>query len=87
MKKLMTSVFALAMMTTGAMAGEVLTTSQLDQVKAGFFDDQFNINKTVQIAVAKAKATSVCIVCGGGSTAAAQAVASNANQTGQANVD
>ena len=35
MKKLMVSAFALAMMTTGAMAGEQLTTSQLDQVTAG----------------------------------------------------
>ncbi len=45
MKKLMVSAFALAMMTTGAMAGEQLTTSQLDQVTAGFFDTQRNRNR------------------------------------------
>ena len=85
MKKLMVSAFALAMMTTGAMAGEQLTTAQLDQVTAGFFDRQTNVNFTKQKAVAVAVNRTNCAiaVCGGG--AAAQA--GNWNSTTQFNID
>jgi hypothetical protein len=85
MKKLMVSVFALTMMATGAMAGERLTTSQLDQVSAGFVI-QTNVNLTRQIAFASARASNFCAFakCKSGG---AVAVASNSNVTGQANVN
>ncbi len=85
MKKLLVSAFALAMMSTGAIAGEQLTTSQLDQVTAGFFDTQDNANRTTQVAIAAARGSNLCAiaVC----TAGAVATAANSNVTGQANVD
>ena len=86
MKKLMVSAFALAMMTTGAMAGEQLTTAQLDQVTAGFFDVQVNKNSTKQTAVAISKSNNKCafaLCATGGSLANAQ----NYNATGQANIN
>jgi hypothetical protein len=84
MKKLMVSAFALAMMTTGAMAGEQLTSSQLDQVTAAGV--QFNISKIKQIAIASADANNVCAFakCRSGGAVAA---ASNTAVVGQANVD
>jgi len=81
MKKLMVSAFALAMMTTGAMAGEQLTTAQLDQVTAGglFIGNQVNLNVTKQRAVAVNKQK--CFACNGGAAAA------NYNGTTQFNID
>lgn len=86
MKKLMVSVFALTMMATGAMAGERLTTSQLDQVSAAGFVIQANVNLTRQIAFASARASNFCAFakCRSGGAVAA---ASNSNVTGQANVN
>jgi hypothetical protein len=86
MKKLMVSVFALGMMTTGAMAGEQLTTAQMDQVTAGFFDTQVNFNKTRQTAIAVSRSNNKCAIalC---ATGGSVAQASNYNATGQANVD
>lgn len=83
MKKLIVSAFAVAMMTTGAMAGEQLTKSQLDQVTAAGF--QLNANRTTQVAIAAARGSNLCAiaVC----TAGAVAAASNTNHTAQVNVD
>jgi cytochrome c553 len=83
MKKLMVSAFALAMMTTGAMAGQpvTLTSTQLDKVSAGFFNDG-NINRTRQKADADATAVAVCGACAF-NTAVAEAEATNVNITSQ----
>jgi len=86
MKKLMVSVFALTMMATGAMAGERLTTSQLDEVTAGFLD-QTNVAVIEQFAFASARASNVCVlaICKQRNKGAT-AVASNSAVVGQANV-
>ena len=78
MKKLMVSVFALTMMATGAMAGERLTTSQLDQT---------NVAVIEQFAFASARASNVCVlaICKQRNKGAT-AVASNSAVVGQANV-
>jgi hypothetical protein len=83
-KLLVVSAFALATMTSGAMGGEQLTASQLDKVTAGGV--QVNVNRTLQIAVASARANNFCLVaiCKSGGAVAA---ASNSNKTAQANVD
>jgi hypothetical protein len=87
MKKLMVSVFALGMMTTGAMAGEQLTTAQMDQVTAGFVI-QANVNFTDQVAVARARGGNACVVAICKQKQRDNtALASNSNVTGQANVN
>jgi hypothetical protein len=87
-KLLVVSALALTAMTSGAMAAEQLTASQLDQVTAGFFDRQSNRNFTLQIALASADGNNVCAVAvcqqaNGG----AIAVANNSNSTRQKNRD
>ena len=83
-KLIVVSAFALAAMTSGAIAGEQLTPSQLDKVTAAGF--QLNFNRTIQVALASARASNVCAiaVCKSGG---AVATAANSNVTGQANVD
>jgi hypothetical protein len=83
MKKLIVSVFALGMMTTGAMAGEQLTTAQMDQVTAGFVI-QSNFNNTRQRAVAVSRSNNRCAIalC---ATGGSVAQASNYNETKQSN--
>jgi hypothetical protein len=90
MKKLMVSMFAFAALTSTAMAGEALTTSQLDQVTAGGWGSQFasvsnyqnNSNRTYQ----SAKADGGCngfAFCHGGANG--NASAQNNNATYQSN--
>jgi hypothetical protein len=83
-KLIVVSAFALAAMTSGAMAAEPLTPSQLDKVTAAGF--QINANRTIQVALASARAGNFCAVakCRNGGAVAA---ASNTNVTGQVNVD
>jgi hypothetical protein len=83
-KLIVVSAFALAAMTSGAMAGEQLTASQLDKVTAAGV--QVNVNRTIQVALASARASNFCAiaVCKSGG---AVATAANSNVTGQANVD
>ena len=83
-KLIVVSAFALAAMTSGAIAGEQLTPSQLDKVTAAGF--QLNFNRTIQVALASARASNFCAiaVCKSGG---AVATAANSNVTGQANVD
>jgi hypothetical protein len=83
-KLLVASAFALAAMTSGAMAAEPLTTAQLDKVTAAGV--QVNVNRTIQIALARASAGNFCAFakCSNGGAVAA---AANSNVTGQANVD
>jgi hypothetical protein len=91
MKKLLLSTVVAAAMSSGAMAGEPLTTAQLDQVTAG----QININLTLQHALAAAYSQGGCNVAicrskggrsGGSGNSVAAAEALNANATTQNNV-
>jgi hypothetical protein len=83
MRKLVISAFALAAMTSFAMAGEPvkLTSSQLDQVAAGNPCSFSVASKCIQVNVTKQKA--VAIAAGGFNTA----VAANSNSTAQAQGD
>lgn len=91
MKRMLVSAFALGMMTTGAMAGEQLKTSQLDQVTAGVqvavaLARQANFNATFQSANAGSAAFGGCVICSKGSgNTGSSAIAANQNATQQTN--
>lgn len=95
MKKLVISAFVLAAMGSSAMAGEQLTSAQLDQVTASGFQfaaaraRQANFNNTFQGAAAYSSASGGCVLalCGRGKNgnAFSSASAGNVNGTVQSN--
>jgi 3D (Asp-Asp-Asp) domain-containing protein len=88
MRKLfVVSAFALATLTSGAMATEPLTVAQLDQVTAAGFQQNNNYTRQIAVAISVAKAGCVVAICKNSGNAASLASASNSNVTGQANVD
>jgi len=96
MKKLVISAFVLAAMGSSAMAGEQLTSAQLDQVTAARGSQfavalarQANFNNTFQGASAFSSASGGCVLalCGRGrnGNAFSSASAGNYNATSQSN--
>jgi hypothetical protein len=88
MRKLfVVSAFALATLTSGAMATEPLTEVQLDRVTAAGFQQNNNFTKQIAVAISEAEAGCVFAKCRHSGNASSLAAASNSNVTGQANVD
>jgi hypothetical protein len=88
MRKLfVVSAFALATLTSGAMATEPLTEAQLDKVTAGVFQQNNNFTKQIAVAVSEAEAGCFVAICKHSGNAASLAAATNSNVTGQANVN